>query len=149
MASAAAAAVSTSFLLTNSVSINKIDHSILKFKPSPPPRYKHFGTSEGPLTNANSTLQYTDATAVQHKKTISQKFPIMPFSARALEEKRARLGLVECMNHELLQPYPVLHEKQGDFYCTHQIHDHIETSDDFDRKSKGHTGIFGLQDVES
>lgn len=45
---------------------------------------------------------------------ISQKFPIMPFTARALEEKRARLGLVECMNHELLQPYPVLHEKQGD-----------------------------------
>ncbi|URE05010.1 Proliferation-associated protein 2G4 [Musa troglodytarum] len=42
---------------------------------------------------------------------ISQKFPIMPFSARALEEKRARLGLVECMNHDLLQPYPVLHEK--------------------------------------
>nr|CAB3461762.1 unnamed protein product [Digitaria exilis] len=42
---------------------------------------------------------------------ISQKFPIMPFTARALEEKRARLGLVECMNHELLQPYPVLHEK--------------------------------------
>ncbi|RZB60366.1 ErbB-3 bindinb protein 1 [Glycine soja] len=46
---------------------------------------------------------------------ISQKFPIMPFSARALEDKRARLGLVECVNHELLQPYPVLHEKPGDF----------------------------------
>ncbi|KAL7590189.1 hypothetical protein Lser_V15G39374 [Lactuca serriola] len=46
---------------------------------------------------------------------INQKFPIMPFSARALEEKRARLGLVECVNHELLQPYPVLHEKPGDF----------------------------------
>ncbi|KAF5747632.1 EBP1 [Tripterygium wilfordii] len=45
---------------------------------------------------------------------ISQKFPIMPFSARALEEKMARLGLVECVNHELLQPYPVLHEKSGD-----------------------------------
>ncbi|XP_077239330.1 ERBB-3 BINDING PROTEIN 1-like isoform X2 [Tasmannia lanceolata] len=45
---------------------------------------------------------------------ISQKFPIMPFTARALEEKRARLGLVECMNHDLLQPYPVLHEKPGD-----------------------------------
>ncbi|KAG4951691.1 hypothetical protein JHK84_045043 [Glycine max] len=44
---------------------------------------------------------------------ISQKFPIMPFSARALEDKRARLGLVECVNHELLQPYPVLHEKPG------------------------------------
>uniref|UniRef100_A0A251T580 ERBB-3 BINDING PROTEIN 1 n=1 Tax=Helianthus annuus TaxID=4232 RepID=A0A251T580_HELAN len=46
---------------------------------------------------------------------ICQNFPIMPFSARALEEKRARLGLVECVNHELLQPYPVLHEKPGDF----------------------------------
>lgn len=46
---------------------------------------------------------------------ISQKFPIMPFTARALEEKRARLGLVECVNHELLQPYPVLHEKPGDY----------------------------------
>uniref|UniRef100_A0A3Q7H112 ERBB-3 BINDING PROTEIN 1 n=1 Tax=Solanum lycopersicum TaxID=4081 RepID=A0A3Q7H112_SOLLC len=45
---------------------------------------------------------------------ISQKFPIMPFTARDLEEKRARLGLVECVNHELLQPYPVLHEKPGD-----------------------------------
>ncbi|KAG6640226.1 hypothetical protein I3843_10G150000 [Carya illinoinensis] len=46
---------------------------------------------------------------------ISQKFPIMPFTARALEEKRARLGLVECVNHDLLQPYPVLHEKPDDF----------------------------------
>ncbi|KAL9242589.1 hypothetical protein vseg_016575 [Gypsophila vaccaria] len=46
---------------------------------------------------------------------INQKFPILPFTARALEEKRARLGLVECVNHELLQPYPVLHEKPGDF----------------------------------
>lgn len=45
---------------------------------------------------------------------INQKFPIMPFSARALEEKRARLGLVECVNHELLEPYPVLQEKPGD-----------------------------------
>ncbi|XP_052174268.1 ERBB-3 BINDING PROTEIN 1-like [Diospyros lotus] len=46
---------------------------------------------------------------------ISQKFPIMPFTARALQEKRARLGLVECVNHDLLQPYPILHEKPGDY----------------------------------
>lgn len=45
---------------------------------------------------------------------INQKFAIMPFTARALETKAARLGLVECVNHDLLQPYPVLHEKQGD-----------------------------------
>lgn len=46
---------------------------------------------------------------------INTKFAVMPFTARSLEEKRgARLGLVECVNHELLQPYPVLHEKPGD-----------------------------------
>ncbi|CAN6463231.1 unnamed protein product [Victoria cruziana] len=45
---------------------------------------------------------------------INQKFPILPFTARALEEKRARIGLVECVHHDLLQPYPVLHEKPGD-----------------------------------
>lgn len=32
---------------------------------------------------------------------------------RALEEKRARLGLVARVNHDLLQPCPVLHEKPG------------------------------------
>lgn len=35
---------------------------------------------------------------------------------RALEEKRARLGIVECMNHDLLEPYPVLYEKPGMSY---------------------------------
>ncbi|CAL9246736.1 unnamed protein product [Arabidopsis halleri] len=46
---------------------------------------------------------------------IKQNFPRMPFTARSLEEKRARLGLVECVNHGHLQPYPVLYEKPGDF----------------------------------
>ncbi|XP_074304818.1 ERBB-3 BINDING PROTEIN 1-like isoform X2 [Silene latifolia] len=36
-------------------------------------------------------------------------------ASRALEEKRARLGLVECVTHDLLHPYPVLHEKNGEF----------------------------------
>lgn len=40
---------------------------------------------------------------------------------RALEEKRARLGLVECVNHDLLEPYPVLHEKSGMSYMTTNI----------------------------
>lgn len=46
---------------------------------------------------------------------INQNYPTFPFTARVLEEKRARLGLVECINHDLLEPYPVLHEKPGDF----------------------------------
>ncbi|OIT02240.1 erbb-3 binding protein 1 [Nicotiana attenuata] len=40
--------------------------------------------------------------------------PYHAIYSKGLEEKRARVGLVECVNHELLQPYPVLHEKSGD-----------------------------------
>lgn len=42
---------------------------------------------------------------------IIRRHPSLPFTLRGLEAKNARLGLVECVNHDLLQPYPVLHEK--------------------------------------
>lgn len=42
---------------------------------------------------------------------IIKKHPSLPFSLRGLEAKNAKLGIVECVNHDLLQPYPVLHEK--------------------------------------
>lgn len=42
---------------------------------------------------------------------ILKKYPSLPFSLRSLEAKNARLGIVECVNHDLLQPYPVMHEK--------------------------------------
>lgn len=35
-------------------------------------------------------------------------------SLRAFEDEgKARLGVVECAKHELLQPFNVLHEKEG------------------------------------
>jgi curved DNA binding protein len=42
---------------------------------------------------------------------INQKYPTMPFTIREFEEQRARMGVVECVKHELLTPYPVLYEK--------------------------------------
>lgn len=45
---------------------------------------------------------------------IREKFSFMPFTLRALEySKRQFFGLAECLDHGLLQPYPVLYEKQG------------------------------------
>ena len=45
---------------------------------------------------------------------INQRFPTMPFTIDALDDrKQVRLGLAECVNHGLLHPYPVLHEKPG------------------------------------
>ena len=42
----------------------------------------------------------------------------MPFASREIGKDKptsqARLGIVECLNHELLHPYPVLREKAGD-----------------------------------
>jgi len=47
---------------------------------------------------------------------IEKKFNAMCFTLRACEdEKKARMGIVECVKHELCTPYPVLFEKEGDF----------------------------------
>lgn len=40
----------------------------------------------------------------------------MPFSIASLEDATsARVGVAECINHDLLHMYPVLTEKAGDF----------------------------------
>ncbi|KAJ8017033.1 hypothetical protein DPEC_G00013560 [Dallia pectoralis] len=47
---------------------------------------------------------------------VERRFDTMPFTLRAFEdESKARLGVVECAKHELLQPFNVLHEKEGEF----------------------------------
>jgi len=47
---------------------------------------------------------------------INSRFPTMPFTLRSLkDEKTARLGITECLKHDLVEPYPVLYEKPGEF----------------------------------
>merc|ERR1719424_586381 len=45
---------------------------------------------------------------------INNNFPFFPFTIRALDEKKVRFGIVECYNHDLVNSYPVLHEKDGE-----------------------------------
>uniref|UniRef100_A0A3P9Q9J9 Proliferation-associated 2G4 n=1 Tax=Poecilia reticulata TaxID=8081 RepID=A0A3P9Q9J9_POERE len=46
---------------------------------------------------------------------MERRFDTMPFTLRAFEdEAKARLGVVECAKHELLQPFAVLYEKEGE-----------------------------------
>lgn len=45
---------------------------------------------------------------------VNNKFPTFPFTLRALDEKRAKLGITEMVNHSLVDPYPVLFEKAGE-----------------------------------
>ncbi|XP_030623361.1 proliferation-associated protein 2G4b [Chanos chanos] len=47
---------------------------------------------------------------------VERRFDTMPFTLRAFEDEgKARLGVVECAKHELLQPFNVLHEKEGEY----------------------------------
>ena len=46
---------------------------------------------------------------------INTKYPSLPFTLRALNDpKKARLGMTEIVNHNLVIPYPVLYEKDGE-----------------------------------
>jgi len=45
----------------------------------------------------------------------SKKFGSMPFTLRAFEnETKARMGVVECVTHRLVEPFQVLYEKDGE-----------------------------------
>merc|ERR1712072_782474 len=39
--------------------------------------------------------------------------PTLPFTLRQYEGSRTRLGMKECINHDLFTTYPVLEEKEG------------------------------------
>jgi curved DNA binding protein len=45
---------------------------------------------------------------------VNRKFPVMPFTLRALEDaKQAKLGVNECVKNGLLLPYQIVHEPAG------------------------------------
>lgn len=54
--------------------------------------------------------------ARQFLREVTTRFPTLPFSARQIEdEKMCRLGISECHRHELLEGYPVLTERAGEY----------------------------------
>merc|ERR1712096_379426 len=47
---------------------------------------------------------------------ITKKHNSMCFNLRTLEdEKRSKMGIVECVKHEVCTPFPVMYEKEGEF----------------------------------
>jgi len=46
---------------------------------------------------------------------INSRFSTFPFTLRALDEKKGKLGIIECVKHDLVHPYPVLFEKSGEY----------------------------------
>jgi len=47
---------------------------------------------------------------------LNKKYPTLPFSIRSFEDSTgAKIGVLECLKHDLLTPYHVLVEKTGEF----------------------------------
>lgn len=47
---------------------------------------------------------------------VNKKYPTLPFSLRGFEDTTgAKVGVKECMEHELLMEYPVLTDKPGNY----------------------------------
>jgi len=47
---------------------------------------------------------------------MEKKYSNMPFSLRSFEdEKKARMGVIECAKHDLVEPFTVLWEREGEF----------------------------------
>jgi len=52
---------------------------------------------------------------------VNQRFPTMPFTLRAGDEKAWRLGVSECVKHNLFIEYPVLYEKPEEFVAQYKF----------------------------
>mmetsp|Transcript_37138 Transcript_37138/g.116234 ORF Transcript_37138/g.116234 Transcript_37138/m.116234 type:complete len:405 (+) Transcript_37138:606-1820(+) len=46
---------------------------------------------------------------------VNARFPTLPFTLRAGDERAWRMGVVECVKHNLFVEYPVLYEKDNEF----------------------------------
>ncbi|KAK6182626.1 hypothetical protein SNE40_010268 [Patella caerulea] len=54
-------------------------------------------------------------TSRQFLTEVNKKFGFLPFSLSLCEdEKTARMGVVECYKHDVMQPFNVLYEKEGE-----------------------------------
>jgi len=54
--------------------------------------------------------------------SVAKRFAVLPFNLRAMEdEKNARLGVTECVNHEMLEPFKIMWEMNGEFVAQFKI----------------------------
>merc|ERR1739844_213743 len=53
---------------------------------------------------------------------VSKQFGTMPFNLRSMEdEKKARMGVVECVTHKLIDPFQVLYDKEGAYVAQYKF----------------------------
>jgi len=128
-------------MLSHQLEQNKIDgEKTIIQNPSEPQRKEHdkfefalhevyavdvlisSGDGQGREKDAKITVyKKTEDTYMLKMKTsrefyskVSKQFGPMPFNLRSMEEeKKARMGVVECVTHKLIEPFQVLFDKEG------------------------------------
>merc|ERR1711894_407062 len=51
----------------------------------------------------------------QFLSDVDKRFGLMPFTLRLCDdEKKAKMGVMECVKHELMQPFTVLYDREGE-----------------------------------
>jgi curved DNA binding protein len=62
----------------------------------------------------NQTYDLKIKSSRQFFNEVNKRYPTLPFSLRSFSDERAaKAGVRECVQHGLLLPYPALHEKPG------------------------------------
>jgi len=52
---------------------------------------------------------------------VNTRYPTMPFTLRAGDEKQWKMGVIECVKHDLFIEYPVLYEKPEEFVAQYKF----------------------------
>jgi len=66
--------------------------------------------------NVEANYNLKTQKARQFISEVNRRFPALPFGLRNIEDEQvARIGVAEAKRHELLEEYPVLKEKDGNF----------------------------------
>lgn len=105
-------------------------------------------TGEGKPTERDEKKQMVFKRAVDQNYNLKMKVsreifskittdhPTLPFSLRQYDDARARLGMKECLEHELFTTYPVLEEKEGELVA-HMKYTVLMTSEGVQRITGG------------
>merc|ERR1711878_234011 len=88
------------------------------------------GDGQGREKDAKITIyKKTEDTYMLKMKTsreffskVSKQFGTMPFNLRSMDdEKKARMGVHECVSHKLIDPFQVLYDKEGAYVAQYKF----------------------------
>jgi len=88
------------------------------------------GKGQGKEKDAKITIyKKTEDTYMLKMKTsreffskVSKQHGTMPFNIRTMDdEKKARMGVVECVTHKLVEPFQVLYESEGEYVAQYKF----------------------------